>query len=141
MYLVRLDLKTGQQRVLTYESAEKALAAAHLLSNARYLGDKVPPKESEWHVQDDAGRETWGNGTDIMMVQYVDFDREVSVDTAVRAHAWSIEQRGLAAAGVVQGPAPNGRAPEPRMPLAADAYEEPPAQPAGAIGRKASFAS
>lgn len=142
MYLVRLDLKTGSQRVLTFRDIERGKAAADLLANARLLGTLDPPKPNEWHIADDAGRELWGSGTSIAMVQFVDLELEVMVDTSTRALAHSIEQRVLAESGLVERPAPNGRAPEPtRFAQPGPDYEEPPAQPVGAIGRKASFAS
>lgn len=121
MFIVRINHKNGLYLEFLFLDPGRAEACAKTCAEARLRGNSHPPKEASCEVRDDAGRQTWLDGSQMNTVQLVALEEEVKFNTRMKvvaditARQW-LQDMGLADHPAVTDGAPNGRnapAPEP----------------------------
>lgn len=99
--VVRVCCKNQITFEFQYEDVGRATEAVRTLATAKNDGNAHPPKPASCQIYDDAGRQTFLEGSMIMSVQFVDLEREVYLGTKFRIMLSRQERALLAAAGEV----------------------------------------
>lgn len=118
MFIVRVNHKNGLYLEFLFLDPGRAEACAKTCAEARLRGNAHPPKDAGCEVQDDAGRQTWLDGSQMASVQFVALEDEVKFNTRMKviidmtARQW-LQDMGLADHPAVTGPTNGRTAPQP----------------------------
>lgn len=127
MFIVRVNHKNGLYLEFLFLDPGRAEACAKTCAEARLRGNAHPPKEAGCEILDDAGRNTWLDGSQMNTVQLVALEDEVKFNTRMKVVADMTARQWLQDMGLADHPAVTGGSPNGRSSPAPEPIHEPPA--------------
>lgn len=106
MDLVRVNHRNGLYLEFLFMDPGRAKECAEVCAKAKLQGNGPTPQPSPAHVFDDAGREGWLDGREIINVQLVNLETEVILNTRLRAVAEDTAAEWLKSVGITPTPPP-----------------------------------
>jgi hypothetical protein len=116
VFIARVYLKNGTQYNFWYRDPGRAHDVANTIGTAARVARQGRAAEGACKVVDDAGRESWIQGDEVAMAQFIDCAAELREDIRMTVVLSRTDAALREAAGLPprdQQPAPNGHAAEP----------------------------